>query len=792
MAAPKFTQDISPVSASPFVKSPVVDRSEGFGAYTDLSAFANFAGLGANVYKDVQEYQALTGLNKEIQDEIDTYMGSSPTKILEAQTDLAKSQTELNQLPSKEGGTPEEVNKAVSDILASIDTQKEFLTKAKDQNRISELEFDNRFKSAIKTKLAEYPYLKSEILNHAKTQLDLSNIEGYIKADNKLLSDQQSAMNDQIKFIRQEAKDNALDLNQSIFKDETGQTNWGMVDYVNNNIRRIKYTDNLITGAAKRNEDIDKLELRRNIKNGKFDEITLNRQRETTNALMDIFNPGVDAQGKPIPFNAQTINDAKAKAKLYIQNQIDQANLDFSKYGLKNDEVKARITAYEKSLNDTYKALSEYTDGTEIKNYLEAKKASIEATQQISFRQQVANMPEYANLMEKLANVGTLLKISVNNENYAEFLKSTIPIFQGGLDKAQTQLKNMTDAGVFSDTKTIAQEIFEVNVANLSNDTTGKVMLDKLLKETNRVMNDPEAQDADKYKLYMGYLDGINNNKVTIQDLDAIGDENKSGLLSTIDSTIPVQVSNLKRIMNENPSIKIYKDSRGLLVGSGVDPSIINSYITPINKAIKAKAKLLGTEEFMNISNDMVNLEGPVTEVMPEDTTITPLKQGDMIENNTIRPDFNSTTVPKDNSQVNSNVETAPVESTSAASDNNLTNLKNPDGKSFRQFETVKENLKASDEQLLRYVAGTGVAKGRDIKTIRDILSLWRPESDYRGKGDITQKDYEKIVADTVGVKPDEPLDLNNVEIRAKILQGIIKVEKGQKIGLQTVLTALK
>lgn len=121
---------------------------------------------------------------------------------------------------------------------------------------------------------------------------------------------------------------------------------------------------------------------------------------------------------------------------------------------------------------------------------------------------------------------------------------------------------------------------------------------------------------------------------------------------------------------------------------------------------------------------------------------------------------------------------------------NNPTNLKTKDAKSFRTFDTVEEGINASADQLYRYFAGEGPAKGKPTKTVKDVIALWRPESDRRGEKDISQANYEKIVAQSIGVKPTEKIDINNPQVLGKLIQGITKVE-GKEVPLDTIMKAI-
>tara|TARA_R110000868_G_scaffold343794_2_gene604754 strand:+ start:3601 stop:4764 length:1164 start_codon:yes stop_codon:yes gene_type:complete len=130
------------------------------------------------------------------------------------------------------------------------------------------------------------------------------------------------------------------------------------------------------------------------------------------------------------------------------------------------------------------------------------------------------------------------------------------------------------------------------------------------------------------------------------------------------------------------------------------------------------------------------------------------------------------------------------TKATKVSTANNPLNLKTKDVTGFREFTTVGEGIKAAVAQLQRYFAGEGIAKGKDIKSVQDVIGMWRPKSDRRGEKDISQKDYEKVVADTIGVSPTDTLDINNKETLSKLIHGISKVE-GNEVDLDTILKAL-
>ena len=140
--------------------------------------------------------------------------------------------------------------------------------------------------------------------------------------------------------------------------------------------------------------------------------------------------------------------------------------------------------------------------------------------------------------------------------------------------------------------------------------------------------------------------------------------------------------------------------------------------------------------------------------------------------------------------QLHKSPEPVVSQSDNTTGSNNPTNLKTADAKGFRAFKSVEEGINASADQLYRYFAGEGPAKGKPTKSVKDVIALWRPESDRRGSKDISQANYEKMVADTIGVKPTDKLNIKDKNVLAKLIQGITKVE-GNEVSLDSIMKAL-
>jgi tape measure domain-containing protein len=117
---------------------------------------------------------------------------------------------------------------------------------------------------------------------------------------------------------------------------------------------------------------------------------------------------------------------------------------------------------------------------------------------------------------------------------------------------------------------------------------------------------------------------------------------------------------------------------------------------------------------------------------------------------------------------------------------NNITNLKDAKTGDFRVFETKEDALKASMKQIELYMTGKSKAAGNDPKvTVKEIIDLWRPPSEQRGKGDITQEKYYEAVSKSIGQEVNTTLAPTENTLRA-LAVAIANVETGGK-GRETV-----
>jgi len=607
--ANRFTDEIGERNVAPFVKQPVIDKSAGYGSATDINAFTNAAKLSTAIYKDVAELNALQGITGEIEDEINAYESASPSKILEQQQGLQKSEAELAKLPSQKSGSAEEVNQSINNVLSDIDTQKQFLDKAKSQERITGFEFDQRVKQILKDKVIQYPYLKSEILSHGKTVLDLNGIENRIKLDDKMATSKASMDEWMFKEIYKEAKDNNLNLNTALYRLPNGQLDAQAMDAMNQWLRSAKFGDDALDKAAKRGENIDKLQLRRAIKDRTFDKITLNRQFTDINEIEKIFTiTNVDQQTGQIvtreELSPSELATAKANAQKYIKDRIMDAELAFSSYGLNEPEIKERLTRYKDNLNDALTTIDKYKNLSEVKNFIETQKSIVENKITLEMRERFGALPETATLMEKLAVVANTLGIPLNTQEYLQFIGNLNKVFEQEGNKAISSLDEMLNISPLNKNKSMVQEGIQISLTKLSGDTKGTEVANALFDRIDEAFNNQNDSAADKYKLYTETMAGIASNVVTSDDVRSLDMTRQSTLTQSIERTVP-QIYSQMEAEATTLGLTIKTDGQGLVVVPGAKNNFNNKYVVPLNNSIKTYGKLMATESNQGILDSL-------------------------------------------------------------------------------------------------------------------------------------------------------------------------------------------
>jgi len=94
----------------------------------------------------------------------------------------------------------------------------------------------------------------------------------------------------------------------------------------------------------------------------------------------------------------------------------------------------------------------------------------------------------------------------------------------------------------------------------------------------------------------------------------------------------------------------------------------------------------------------------------------------------------------------------------------------NPGG--WQQFPTPEAGVQAISRQLDRYASGA--TTGKPLNTLNGIISTWAPPSDGNPTPALIAR-----ASRIMGVGPDQPLDLSNPEVKAKLVEAMIRNEQG-------------
>lgn len=99
----------------------------------------------------------------------------------------------------------------------------------------------------------------------------------------------------------------------------------------------------------------------------------------------------------------------------------------------------------------------------------------------------------------------------------------------------------------------------------------------------------------------------------------------------------------------------------------------------------------------------------------------------------------------------------------------NWSGMAGNDGR-FAKFNSMDDGIAAADRNLQTY------AQKHGLKTVNGIIGRWAPpvENDTRN--------YAQTVASDLGVDPNQELDMNDAEVRSRLIGSMAKVENGQPL----------
>jgi len=597
-----FTDSIQERQMQPFVKSPVVDKSEGIGDKTTLDFIANVGDLGTKLYKDVKTDEALTGITQDIRKEIENYEIGSPSKIAEVSDALDKSQIELSRTNTGDN------DDAVAAIMQDINSQTEFLNKAKSQNRINGFEFDQRVKGILKDKVTQYPYLKPEIIAHAKTVLDLEGIDSRIKYDAKMASDKNTMQEYYLKQLLTDAKDIGIDTS-AYGVVGSPDYDWGGLERKIMKKRTMKQARQELKDSIDYSQDIDKAKIEGIKDTGLVEQFTIDQYEDDFAAITNFFTPKTNENGQVIPLSSADIANGIFSAQQYVAKAKRDIRREFGAFMSLDGDIKNMVEFYEKQLDDTMKEITPLVDGKQISGILKNRAEAAKAVNDFDAEALIGNTERYVNFITRIKQNMLALGFDENDPMFAGLNKKLNRI-GANFEKTNPESYNGLIKNIEGFSKSPLDVIFDIQLPNLNAQTpdefTNEMIEDVIFKlESNKGTNSAKAA------IYNKAIKSMAANNVSIDNLNAINPEIKARYIQFIETQgVPLLKKSLQDRINAGDDIQLRYTANGKIVAFGKDVTadLQQNIIAPLNNSLLAYTKLMESENPNDYSGQLLNM----------------------------------------------------------------------------------------------------------------------------------------------------------------------------------------
>lgn len=657
----------------------------------------------------------------------------------EQRTELATLGETLNRLPLQEAEDADSVNLAVSRIESEMNRKLQFLTKAKEQGRMSPFTFEQEIRRIGRHFVANNPALRKEIMDTIKDTLYDQGIIERLSFDEKIAEDERKLYEASVKDIESELR----------------SRNFPSQHFYKNGVFDLKAAGKTIDTLRSRQLAIDmfKDEAQINKLNDEQKEILLNDSSVVQDVVLGEYYNNLGALDQVFAANPNDFAKAKKEAATYLAT----AKMNFRANPIigpnaHRQTVKDALANHEKQTEALLSALESF-------NSLEDYQKFTSNVRQILSNEQNSNLMTRYNVpeMELLIRFGSIGNLINTTEGQTVVSKL---IAQG---KEMFATNRVTDPTFFN--KVPGTNDTGMNLL-LRNSATGvsqgsQELFSKALSAYVSAVDDPELNGTTVPDLKKAdqLIQELGKPEYESAFID-INPEAMGRAIELFDSYIRKTDLALKEYINDpknnNKTIKLeINPSTGMLYAIGGDSQFNNTFVARINNSLKAYANMI-------VSTPKEAAKSFYDVYFPE------LKQGV--------------------GGVNS-------------SSNNPLNLKGVDG-AFRKFNSIEEGIQATENQLMRYYNGLGVANGIKRQSIKDIIDLWRPASDFRGGKDIKQEDYHRQVLEIYNAivpgttnkvaSVTEKLNLRDKEVMAGLISAMAKIESGKKLDVFRVSSYLK
>ena len=588
MAVTDFAQEVNPSNFKGYEQQGVVDRSAGIkaGMVGDLVATGLKTGLDA--YKG--KVLADTENNQEAL--ITEYMNR-------------RSQTPFTQADR------DAIHPVLKEHLGDIAD----LQVAYEQGAMTKDEFQARMISITKDSVNNAPGFYPDIVEHTRKVMELSGINGVIENDVKVDKQKQEQAN----FVR----DHLVSMANTYGIDfDIGQINSPLYQSSLQDRINTAKKEQFALNIFKNKRENEKYATEQEKELFVTDYLPL-----AVNALLKDFhgNLGMPLDGEDVSeLTGVKFATWKKNALLLAESEKQSLNAALGAH-LDDARVKTQYENTVKTIDETVKALTDFTGGADAAKYIKTKREMFDDEGHLRFFQSMGMSPEQANLTVQVLGSANLSYLISNNSITKEQITSLIGAVSRGVSGGSKQagftetlksatVENSPEAPKFISS---ALSLFLKD----SNDPTKFSAGDKFKKQTDivKLLAQPEGKDNISKLDAMGRLDGwkiISDYSTTtlIAASKQFDDLNKAGFevhLDTLDDGTLVVTGTASRdstnpyVSRINDSIKATANLMGISTKEAADKYIYPQIFTRIEsgQTSQQQPKELTTEEWMNQGN---------------------------------------------------------------------------------------------------------------------------------------------------------------------------------------------
>lgn len=737
MANPTFQPILSESNYSP---TPISKKLGGYSKTLEpgpsgLDQLAALAKLGVQAY-DVYDKYKLSKVQENVRRDTEALVNEaqmgSPSiygdKAQEVRTDISDSiidQANAGQIPAFE--SEEEMrsfNSQYSKIEDGYKQKQDWLLKAKDQGRISELEFREKNLAITKQYLAANPGYRTEILQTASNVLQDSGIIARLQRDDAMISEgnkQAQAARDK---LEQEAKERDVDLTNH--RDPEGGINYGSLSNEINKRRENAYFASELKRLNDTNEQLDKAQVTDLVRGG----IHLKAMDGLFANLQSSFNTMFSGESGKYASEVVAAADAVSVYKRNLRSM-------FSAY-LNIPEIEKQVQFYETQADDLIARMKSYGSQEELKSFLTNQNTITRQSQELGLAT-VVNLPAINAIASLVSASGGLAGLTAEGKTglVLQLTKLTDDAIKGvqSLDSESYSLTNPKDP------------------ANNKSVSTGKTLLDNVMKQ---VQKDIPGSIPLMNNVTSAFLNGITDFTTVPNPTDAFRsmddaisiiseDTNKKVALS-LDETNQSKYLNTIGDYSDSILKEFYSfassydgdieftinDSTGSLVVTGIKDGTVNKeiqdkYVARMNRSLKAYANING------------------------------------ISSKEASPAFFSTYY-----EPLFNIEARPIT-------NNPINVLDSNGRNIKQFATKEEGIIAGANQVLEaYKGSSTVPPATNIAT---LIKRLRPIDNTNQELAQSQQTIIEAVAKQMDLSPRTPLELQNPRVLSQFISALAQTE---------------